>query len=434
MNELLIVSPNFPPASAPDMQRVRMSLPYFEAFGWRPSVLAVGGLDERVAEPDLLRTVPAQVPVTYTGALSPAWTRRVGVGSLALRAFGPLHRAGLRLIRERRVDLVYFSTTLFPTLALGRLWKRRTGVPFVVDMQDPWVSDYLDAHPEARPPKYRWARRLHGVLEPYTMREVDAIIAVSPAYHATLRRRYPRISESMCATVPFGAAEDDWRVARELTWANPWFDASDGRLHAVYVGRGGRDLDTSASIFFRALRHASAPAAERQLRVWCIGTDYAPGAAGRETLAPVAAREGVGGIVVESPARIPYLEGLRVLGDAHALVILGSDDAAYSPSKIYPYLLAGRPVIAVLHADGPAVALLERAGAGPVITFRSTADVEAAAGRLARWLTAELPRLPRSAHVDREVLAPWLAPELTRQQCLVFDRVLARARAEAVAC
>ncbi len=41
MRRVLIVSPHFPPTNAPDHQRVRMSLPYFQENGWEPVVLAV---------------------------------------------------------------------------------------------------------------------------------------------------------------------------------------------------------------------------------------------------------------------------------------------------------------------------------------------------------------------------------------------------------
>ena len=44
VKKVLIVSPHFPPLNAPDMQRVRMSLPYFAAEGWEPVVLALGVL------------------------------------------------------------------------------------------------------------------------------------------------------------------------------------------------------------------------------------------------------------------------------------------------------------------------------------------------------------------------------------------------------
>ena len=41
MPRLLIISPHFPPINAPDMQRVRMSLPHFVDAGWEVVVLTV---------------------------------------------------------------------------------------------------------------------------------------------------------------------------------------------------------------------------------------------------------------------------------------------------------------------------------------------------------------------------------------------------------
>src|ERR1043166_7452429 len=167
MRRLLIVSPNFPPVNAVDMHRVRLSLPYFRDFGWEPRVLAVDPARvENAREPLLLETIPVHVPVHHCGAFDARLTTRVGVAALALRALPFLYRAGARLIREHRPDLIYFSTTSFPVLALGRLWKKRFGVPFIVDMQDPWVSDYAGKQARnARPKKYWAARYIHRALE-----------------------------------------------------------------------------------------------------------------------------------------------------------------------------------------------------------------------------------------------------------------------------
>ncbi|MGA7725971.1 MAG: hypothetical protein WCA95_11885, partial [Opitutaceae bacterium] len=66
MKKVLIVSPHFPPINAPDMQRVRMSLPYYRAHGWEPVVLAVGkDWQLGVTEPNLLSTVPSDVRVVH---------------------------------------------------------------------------------------------------------------------------------------------------------------------------------------------------------------------------------------------------------------------------------------------------------------------------------------------------------------------------------
>src|SRR5690349_1081891 len=111
---LLIVSPVFPPANAPEMHRVRMSLRYYREFGWKPRVLAVEpARTERIIDPVLRETVPHDAPVHFASAFDPKWTRKIGFSAIGLRAWPFLYRQGAKLIRENRPDLVYFSTTAF---------------------------------------------------------------------------------------------------------------------------------------------------------------------------------------------------------------------------------------------------------------------------------------------------------------------------------
>ncbi len=59
MKRVLIVSPHFAPAAAPDGQRTRMMLPFLRESGWEPSVLAVS--PDRVdcpVDPLLCETFP----------------------------------------------------------------------------------------------------------------------------------------------------------------------------------------------------------------------------------------------------------------------------------------------------------------------------------------------------------------------------------------
>jgi hypothetical protein len=91
---------------------------------------------------------------------------------------------------------------------------------------------------------------------------------------------------------------------------------------------------------------------------------------------------------------------------------------------VYPYLLAGRPIVSILHEDSPVVDLMRRAGCGPVTTFRSAADVRMAAEQLVPQLRDLLPTLPRTCSVSSTVTHTFSARELTREQCDLFSRVL----------
>lgn len=436
MKRVLIVSPAFPPVNAADMQRVRASLPYYAASGWEPHVLALrpethGGPQDA----DLLATVPRDIPVTRVGGIPVALTRPFGIGTAGLRALPRLYAAGSALIRRHAIDLVFISTTMFPTMVLGRLWKTRHGTPYVLDLQDPWRSDYAGAG-AARGPKARAARAMHAALEPFAMRRADGVISVSPAYTETLRRRYSQISESMCATIPFGVNAADFDAARALPWHNTYFDPGDGRIHGVAVGRGGADMALAARILCRALRLRTLRGAARPVALTFVGTDYG----GQErSILPVAEREEIGGIVAEWPGRVPYLDGLRLLTDAGFLVILGSDDETYSPSKISPYLASGRPFVAVVHAASPVVALLREAGTGIVVTFTSSsgsaaADVEQAAETLAGELPWVLDRAGASLVPGPAMMERIGARELTRRQCAAFEVAMRHASPDGVPC
>ncbi|MDR1989802.1 MAG: glycosyltransferase, partial [Acidobacteriaceae bacterium] len=273
---VLIVSPHFVPASTPDMQRVRTSLPYFRDFGWTPYVLAVEPSPEDPRDPLLVETIPADVHIERVTPLPLTLTRRFGIGNIALRAWMSLLRAGSRTIAKHHIDLVYFSTTMFLSMPLGRIWHSRHGVPFVLDMQDPWLTDYYETHPEMpRPAKYGLSHRLHATLEPWTMARAGGIIAVSQSYIDTLRRRYPVLAQRSCATIPFAAAEGDFALLDRRPQPNRLFAPQAGRVNAVYVGRGGNDMAPALSILFSAVERLSRtqPALAAQLRMFFVGTD-----------------------------------------------------------------------------------------------------------------------------------------------------------------
>ena len=192
---LLIVSPHFPPTNAADMQRVRLILPYLKEAGVEAEVLGVES--EQVASPKdpwLIPGLPPDVPIHRARALGLKWRRVPGLGTLNFRSYGALRRMGDELLRNGNFDLVYFSTTQFRAHLLGPRWKRRYGVPFVMDYQDPWVSDYYREHPEVTPPggrlKYAITSWLSRRDEPRVLRECSGITSVSDAYPQQLENRY----------------------------------------------------------------------------------------------------------------------------------------------------------------------------------------------------------------------------------------------------
>jgi len=406
-----------------------MSLPHFQAFGWKADVLGVHpDCVEGVRDPWLEKTVPSNITITRTRALPVGYTRRIGLGNLGLRCLPYLLRVGNQILAQQKFDLVYFSTTMFPVMALGPWWRDRFGVPYVLDFQDPWLSDYYTRPGAPKPPggqfKYGFSQVMAQVLEPYAMRQVARVISVSPEYPKTLLRRYSWLKGDQFTVLPFGAAEQDFELLPTLNIQQKIFNPSDGQQHWVFIGRGGSDMAFALRAFFQALRQVREQEPEKlhNLRLHFIGTDYAPGERAQKTVEPIAIECGVGNIVQELPQRIPYFEALQCLLDADALIVPGSDDPSYTASKLYPYILAKKPLLAIFHARSSVVDVLRATKAGIVVTFETGEELSNVSTKIiANWFK-DLP--PTTPNTDWEAFRPYTAQEMTRQQCAIFDQCI----------
>ena len=276
MKRVLIVSPHFPPVNAPDMQRVRVALPYFLEAGWEVTVLTVADPTPTApVDAELAATVPAAVRVVRARCLPRRWTGWLGINNVALRSLPFLFLAGRRLLRGRRHDVVYFSTTMFIVLPLGRLWKMLCGAPYVIDFQDPWISDYYDRPGAPRPPggwKYQFAQGLGRALEGWTVRGAAHLIAVSEGYLETLRTRYPVLRATPATELPFGSPDPDLARLRATMKSRPTLLLAGG-LRLVFAGALGPGQLAAVEILFAAL--AESRRAGLDVSMHFFGTSYA---------------------------------------------------------------------------------------------------------------------------------------------------------------
>lgn len=427
---VLVVSPHFPPTNAADMHRVRLTSPFFGEFGWVPEILAV--IPEHVAAPQdpwLLKTLRPDLLVHRARGLGLKWSWIPGLGTLDFRALPALRRCGDRILAKQKFDLIYFSTTAFPVHILGPHWTRAWGVPFVMDYQDPWVTNYYQQHRDVVPPggrlKYAAVSRFGRWAEPYVLRRCAGITSVSEDYPQQLRDRYSFAAKIPALVMPFPGAERDLREAAKGEVEQSYFDPCDGNTHWVCVGVSGRIMYRSLRAIFRALRQYGQQEPEflGKLRIHFIGTSYAPSGTAMPVVAPIAGEYGLDRVVSEWTSRIPYSHAIRCLQDAHALLIPGTDDAGYIPSKLLPYLLARKPLLAVLHHRSPGMKMLKQLGGATSVAF-SESDSEAAMAECIHncWLgngafkkTSPLNEERMFAHTDRGCAA---------RLCAFFDRVV----------
>jgi hypothetical protein len=437
VKRVLIISPHFPPLNAPDMQRIRMSLPHYPAQGWEPVVLTLEDkYQEGVREPELLATIPAAVRIIRIPAISVPVARWFGLGNTGLRMLPYLLWHGTRLLAGEKFDLIFFSNTQFITFPLGRLWRSWFGVPYVIDIQDPWRTDYYERQGSRRPPggwKYQFARFQAWLLEGWSYRKAGAFMSVSSRYFEELSARYAWFAGRPAEVIRFGGSREDMRHAADHPLQQPLYDRSNDQIHLLYTGASGPVMPHSLSVLFDGLRRYREQWPDRaaRLRLHFVGTSYVAPGKGVPSVLPVALACGVADLVTEIPHRIGHLEALRWQQEADALLLPGSSDLAYSPSKLYPYYLTGRPILGLVFRDSVMENLIDELRCAYVVRFADQEPKHQAYADLAAFFDFALTGFPlesRPARNEALFNRTYLAEQLTRQQCALFDRAAAPAQ------
>ena len=421
--KVLIISPYFVPDNAADMHRVRTSLPYYPDFGWEATVVAVHpDYTDTIKDPLLLESLPEATALHHVKAFNKKTTSKLGLGSIALRSIWYYFKYVNRLLKTGKFDLIYFSTTQFPVLILGAYWKYRFNINSVIDVQDPWHTDYYKNRPKAeRPKKYWFSCHLNRLLEPIAIRAAGGFISVSNSYLSTIHNRYPEIKARPRMVIPFGMHIPDLEIA----WKNSDIESSilpkNGKKHIVYVGRGGHDLKAAFELLFSelALGIKNNPDQFNLVQVHLIGTSYASSGQGKPMFEALIAAYGLQKIVFEITDRIPFYRTINTLRAADLLFIPGPDQPAYTASKLFPYIMAEKPILSIMHAQSSAIEILKQCNHACNLNFNMDKSMLSCA--IQEQLNALFDNHIQERHTDFSLYSEYSAAYYTQLQTEVFD-------------
>ncbi|MBS0540208.1 MAG: hypothetical protein JSR47_15680 [Proteobacteria bacterium] len=420
-----LVTGHFVPSNLVGAQRARLWSRYLPQFGWEPIVVTGDPAQyEERPDPDLEHLVAPGLRVIH----APTWSTKPVrlVGDVGVRAFLGCYRALAQLAQREEIDFVLVTIPSNFLGPVGRLVHLRHGVPFGIDYQDPWVN----AWPGVEKPFTRaWGSyNLAKMLEPWSVRDAALITAMAPGYIAGMLERNPGVAKTaVVSCMPMGTAPEDFDLVRTLHKPTFLFDRDDGRFHMIYAGAllpaGVVVLDA----FLAGLKRLreTAPEAAARLCVHFVGTGTSPDDPAGFRVKPRAERAGVADMVDEHPHRIGYIDTLNHLEHSDAVLVLGSTERHYTPSKVFQAMLSRRPIFAMLHAESTAVGMIRTARAGEVLTLtedRTPETAEIAAGLAA--LIRDTSRAPMNA--DRSGFEAFSARESTRAVAEALDLAYAR--------
>ncbi|MBI2716586.1 MAG: glycosyltransferase [Rhizobiales bacterium] len=415
------------PAMAADMHRARILTWELPKLGWDVEILSPDTTFQPISwiDSDSTPLFASGVTNHSVSEFCSACFRLLGIGNIGWRAILPLYRAGLKLLKQRRFDVIYISTAHFPLFLLGILWRRHN-VPFVLDFHDPLFNGeaivLVPGHI-----KRAIAHWLSQYIESRCVRAAAGVIAVSPEYIATLYRRYAAdepawLGVGRTAVIPFPAAPRDLEVARSSVR-----EIGDTRTRrVVYVGTGGSIMRRSFEVFCSTLSllQEQEPELLASLRFEFYGTSPSNREGETTTFTAIARAYAVSDLVFEYPQRVSYRRSLELLLGSDGALVLGVDDSGYMPSKLFNYVLSGKPLLAALRAGSAAFTLFQgAANLGHVIEF-GEAEEAGCSERTQTLRTFVREVAARKSFDRRSILEPYLAANSACRHIEVFDACL----------
>jgi hypothetical protein len=426
MKRLVLLSTYFPPSNLAGVHRARLWSQYLGEFGWEPTVVTTDArYYEEPPDPALATLVPADAKVVYTRALP---TRPIRlVGDLGIRALWWHYRALSDLAARQEMDFLLITVASHYSSVLGRMIHRRFGVPYGIDYQDPWISESSRLR---RVFSKGWAEeKLARLLEPWAVRDAALIAGVAPGYFAGVLKRNPALAARAVTTaaMPIGGSEMDFETVRGTSPQPFLYEPDDGRFHLIYAGALLPAGIAIVDAFVQGLARlrSIAPATAARVRVHFVGTGRSANDPQGHRILPRARAAGVEDLVTEHPHRIGYVDSLNHLMRASAVLVLGSTERHYTPSKLFLAVLSRRPVLAVLHEASTAVGMLAaaRAGRAIVLSEGELPDPAVIAGELQSMV--ERPTYDADA-VDWSAFDAYSARSSARLLAAALDRACAQ--------
>ncbi len=254
--------------------------------------------------------------------------------------------AGWSMIRKYRPEVIWSTYPIATAHLIGLTLQRLTGLPWVADLRDPMTDEGYPSNP--------LTRRVYQWIEKKTIRHCAKAVCTTPGAIQTYLRRFPEIPASRFALIENGYDEDNFADAASDT-APGVADAK--RLVLVHSGviyPSERDPEPLFQALAALLEQDKIGPDNFQLVLRATGHD--------DYLAKLIARYKIGGVVTLAP-HVPYREALSEMLSAGGLLILQAANCNHQvPAKLYEYLRARRPILALTDPIGDTAATLRQAG------------------------------------------------------------------------
>jgi hypothetical protein len=436
---VLIVTYYFPPAGGPGVQRVLKFIKYLRDFGWTPIVLVPQDPQYQARDESLLRELPTDLIVCRAAIFEPYDLYRKFTGkakgvsldvnvikeagaklSLSERVaemiratlfipdarIGWLWNAvqeGRKILKEYPVSMIYSSSPPYTPALIARRLHRISRIPWIAGFRDPWTGFHNT------PDRWFLPRTIDRSLERSVFSEANLVEVAWKGIAEDALGKYPQISRDKFIHIPNGFDSAD-------------FPETDIRKRAIRPTNEKCTITYSGSLygprnplsFLTAIeqlidKHEIDPTKMKLRFVGRFGAEIHE-MLDRPKIKPM----------VEKIEYVPHARAVELLLDSNALLLIVDEVPSVAhivPGKVYEYMGAMRPLIAIAPPEGAIGELLRETNAGEAVR---QSDI-AGQARLIKQIYNDWLNHTSSFPMEPEAISRYERREATRQLAGLFD-------------
>ncbi len=378
MEKVLIIANEFPPMGGAGVQRTIKFVKYLPKFGYEPYVFTKEHvaslsdytlLDELPEDLKVYRMKPydmvnkrglLRLPFKFLG------TRIMTPDSEFFWYYFNRDRA-LDLIKKEDIKIIYSTSFPYSSHLLGLYIKKKMPkIKWIVDFRDEWTNNPY--HQDD------WYRRVKFSLEKKKELEVtggcDYLITNTPFMLENFISDTPSL-EARSTYIPNGYDQEDFEDLEDQR------DGGD-KFVITYTGSlyGRRNLDEFLDGLKISLESGQVDKDLLDIRV--VGNIY------KDVLDEYAEKYGLVGHM-ESFGYLPHKESIQMLYKTDILLLVigkGKGSRNFYTGKIFEYIKANRPILAIVPEDGAAASVINETNTGLVVDPENTMAISQAINEL----------------------------------------------------
>ncbi len=383
--KVLIIAYYFPPMGMGGVQRVAKFVKYLPQFGWQPVVLTLKDVEYLSSDPSLMEEIPENVEVFRTGSLDPLrilflirkFFKRKKKGKAKSYTEGkskflswflfPDNKIGWLpwalakgyfLCKREKINLIFSTSPPITSHLIGYLLSLLTGIKWVSDYRDLWSGGYQYEYPPT--PIHIW---LKNRIQKTLLKKADGVTAVNDILLQKLKEIENRIGKS--ELILSGFDSEDFQLTPK---------SRSDLFTVVYMGTFSPDHNPQP--FLAALSGLLEENLIPKNKIkfnhigLCAGIDM-------DKLLTKYDLENI----VEQKGYLPHKQAVEFLSQADLFLLAitpRKQGEIILTGKIFEYMAAQKPILAVVPPKGAAAQIIKEFNAGKVVSPDNIPEIKEA--------------------------------------------------------